>query len=200
MSIRAKMVTDLTPLDDIQTYIGNSIQVVGRMAERAASKTLSGAKRELGVQPGPTGTPGRKIEWTGGTGGLQHTAYFASNGFGGGIPYRRSGGLAKAWRGIIKTENKVVTFTINNPSRAARFVYGSLALSNLTAAARFQQRFHKITGWIFAAPVVKKWMEEYQKNVIEGLNQAILEIGTPKFKRRGITPRLPKKKGRGSGR
>ena len=151
MGTRARMITNFEPLDDIQTYMGNSIQVVGIIAENAARKTLSGALRELGVQPGPTGTPERKIEWTT---PLQHTAYFASGGFGAGIPYRRTGGLAKKWKGEVIKAAKVITFLIRNPSRAARFVYGSLALSNLTTAARFQQRFHKITGWIFAAPIV----------------------------------------------
>lgn len=196
MSLRAKMRTDFTALDDAHTYMGNAMQVVEKVSKQAALKTFFGAQRELGVQPGPTGTPERKINWTGGTGGRQHKAYFASNGFGAGIPYVRSGGLSKKWRGDIKIEPAVVTFMISNPSRAARFVYGSLALSNLTAARRFQQQFHIDTGWLFAAPIVKKWMEEYRQLIVAGINEVIADIGTPQFKRWGITPRLPKRKGR----
>jgi len=194
MAIRARHITNFDALDDIDTFLGNLKKVVIKIAgEEAATKPLAGAKAELGQQPGPTGTPERKIEWTT---RRQQNAYFASNGFGAGIPYKRSGGLAAAW--ITKTEstNDWFKFRIYNPLPSARFVYGSLALSDVSRAARFQQRFHKITGWPLAVIIVLKWMEVYEENLIDSLNDIIDDIGTTRFKRRGITPRLPKKKGK----
>ena len=77
---------------------------------------------------------------------------------------------------------------VENPKRAARFVYGSLA-KNPQAAARFQQRFHAITGWPLASPIVNEWIGVAQDLFRVRLGDKIVALGVT-VKRRAITPRL----------
>jgi hypothetical protein len=67
----------------------------------------------------------------------QRRAYFATNGFHHGIPYKRTGGLLRAWK-VIPTplSDKGFGVTIMNDNPAAPFVIGNR-----------QQRMHRRTGW-----------------------------------------------------
>ena len=67
----------------------------------------------------------------------QRMAFFASNGFGGGIPYRRSGNLALRW--FVDYVNGEVV--IVNKAKYAKYVYGTFR------KLKPRQRFHQITGW-----------------------------------------------------
>jgi hypothetical protein len=62
------------------------------------------------------------------------------------IPYKRSGRLARSWGYGLKNVTKGVKFFFKNPTRIAKYVYGS-ASKVVTNARKFQQRFHAITGW-----------------------------------------------------
>lgn len=80
--------------------------------------------------PGPVKKP---IRWTS---KKQRRAYFATKGFGKGIPYRRTGGLANDWR-VVRTGNQYEsTLTFSNANPYLPYVIG-----------RWQQGFHKNTGW-----------------------------------------------------
>jgi hypothetical protein len=191
MAIKAQITSNLDWLDDAIAVMEELPAVIAIAGDEALSDIEDDFLRELQQEPGPTGTPKRKIKWTT---RLQQQAYFASNGFGGGIPTKRTGKLAAAWKITGKLVGKSWVVLVSNPAKAARFVYGSLAISNVARAARFQQGFHATTGWKLAAPIVIKWFEEYQKRFQANMNILIGEMGTPKFKRRGITPRLSKRR------
>ena len=196
MAITARMTSNLDWLNDaivVMQDVSHFIEIAG---DEAMSDIEEEFLAELQEEPGPTGTPGRKIEWTTHPqhGNLQQRAYFASNGFGGGIPTKRTGKLAAAWKIIGKLVGNEWVILVLNPARAARFVYGSLAISNVARAVRFQQKFHAITGWKPAAPIVIRWFGRYQERFEVNINTLIGELGTPAFKQRGITPRLPKRK------
>lgn len=62
----------------------------------------------------------------------QRRAYFASNGFGKGIPYQRRGDLGNRWRESVFKN----VFTFRNTARYASFVIGD-----------DQEPFHNDTGW-----------------------------------------------------
>jgi hypothetical protein len=67
----------------------------------------------------------------------QKAAYFATNGFGRGIPSPRTGTLKESWEVRTRIESDASgEFTIENSAPAARYVIG-----------KDQQRFHAITGW-----------------------------------------------------
>lgn len=197
MSMRARMETNLTWLAHTRAFMVDLPVAVELSGDDAFEQARGAFLQDLRYQPGPTGTPERHIEWTS---YWQQQAYFASNGFGGGIPTIRTGKLAKDW--TLKSVAKRKWFglggrwevSVENPNTAARFVYGSLALHNPKAAERFQQRFHQITGWPTMVYQVLDWFELLQEQFTGNMNILIDEIGTPKFKQRGFTPRLPKRR------
>ncbi len=67
----------------------------------------------------------------------QRKAYFASNGFGKGIPYRRTGELANNWRVDRGTTPFGGSLQIINKTSYAQYVQGDR-----------QQGFHQDTGWV----------------------------------------------------
>lgn len=83
----------------------------------------------------------RPINWTS---SRQQKAYFASNGFGNGIPYDRSGQLESGWYvdATKAKQRQVYSFTIGNDAPYASFVYGGF-----TSNDDFQQVFHWISKW-----------------------------------------------------
>lgn len=82
--------------------------------------------------------PNRKIEWTS---EKQRRAYFATDGFGNGIPYRRKGNSSKGWRVFGVRTASGAQVIVRNEWDKAKFVYGQFT----TQAP--QQGFHDITGW-----------------------------------------------------
>ena len=89
----------------------------------------------LAIEPGPVVYP---IQWTS---EKQRRAFFAIDGFGHGIPYKRTGGLNKSWHVEFDTSKFVIT--VGNTAPAAKFVVGE-----------HRQPFHKNTGWLDAPPVI----------------------------------------------
>lgn len=73
----------------------------------------------------------------------QRRAYFASDGFGGGIPYQRTGDLTDAWT-YTESDSNWTSVTIFNPLDQASFVVGDN-----------QQRGHIADGWRHYLDVVK---------------------------------------------
>jgi hypothetical protein len=71
----------------------------------------------------------------------QKRAYFATDGFGHGIPYQRSGKLLQAWKSFITLSGISASIGIVNTAPAAKFVYGT------NSAILPQQFFHFVTGW-----------------------------------------------------
>jgi hypothetical protein len=66
----------------------------------------------------------------------QRRAFFATNGFGGGIPYRRTRNLQKSWVFAIDEYPNGEEVSIGNTADYARYVIGAE-----------QQPFHSNTGW-----------------------------------------------------
>lgn len=119
-------------------------EILDNVVDALAPTALSALQR----QPG---TAVRPRDWQS---ERQRRAYFATNGFGAGIPYRRTGKLAASWEMYAKDG----TIVISNPSPIAKYVYGSLA-QNRAAALRFQQRAHAKTGWQQATDTVREFLD-----------------------------------------
>jgi len=69
----------------------------------------------------------------------QRKAYFASNGFGGGIPSRRTGAVNRGWQASVDPYRK----TVFNRLNYARYVMGAR-----------QQMGHAVDGWRKVAKVI----------------------------------------------
>lgn len=113
------------------------------------------AERELTPYPG---APKRPIRWKS---QRQRRAYFASNGFGRGIPSRRTNKLKKSWRFVyrpLRERGGDASLTIENTDPKARFVIGAN-----------QQPFHADTGWIRLdrSPVIPKLQKDLTSDLSE---------------------------------
>lgn len=86
----------------------------------------------------------------------QMRAFFATNGFGGGIPTRRTGALIRAWRVLTKFSVDGGEIIAENTSPHADFVQGDRA-----------QMMHLDTGWPQAAPIYAKYLPVYEDALIE---------------------------------
>lgn len=85
----------------------------------------------FGGDPGAVKYP---IEWQT---EKQRRAFFATDGFGQGIPTKRTGQLEDSWVVIVGYQLRTNLITLRNPKSYAQFVYPGSR----------QQRFHRNTGW-----------------------------------------------------
>lgn len=84
----------------------------------------------------------------------QRRAYFATNGFGKGIPYVRSGDLERGWRVVVGTG---ATLLVENSADYASYVQGD-----------DQQLMHTDSGWPYAPKIINDFVDEYEDAVING--------------------------------
>jgi len=173
------------PFSELMVFTSRFDELMLEAGQETAAEITPGVLAELEVQP-PERTGETEVDWTS---ERQRRAYFATDGFGAGIPYKRTGGLARAWRIIteIVGEGKF-RLMVENPAKAARFVYGSLA-RDIGQAKRFQQRFHIQQGWLTASPIVHKWIDLAQELFQANMDKKIVALGI-KLRKRAITPRL----------
>lgn len=132
---------------DFEKFAQAAPDLFARKVPSAARRVTRFAKATLrGLTPGPVHRP---IRWTPaasqnkppntrwGYYSKQKAAYFATNGFGRGIPSQRSGKLESDWTVTTKLETDASgVFAIENQASYAQFVVGV-----------DQQGFHAITGW-----------------------------------------------------
>ncbi len=114
--------------------------------QRVATKALA----ELRAQPG---RPKYPIRWKT---ERQRRAYFATDGFGGGIPSRRSGAVSRGWQWGFTSDGNTGTVEIFNDVPYTRFVQGDDA-----------QPFHLDTGWPQAAKIATRTEEELTDALIK---------------------------------
>lgn len=76
----------------------------------------------------------------------QRAAFFATDGFGHGIPYKRTGKMVAAWRTDITVNDAVIVFSVSNTDPKEKYVTG-----------KRQQRMHAASGWILHANVFNAW-------------------------------------------
>lgn len=114
---------------DLSTRAKRQVRVELQTAVKPALQKQ--ADKTFGTDPGPVKKP---IDWTT---VKQRAAFFASNGFGNGIPYTRSDALRTSWIVEVSSHVQRDLIRLYNPKSYAKYVYPSLN----------QQRFHAATGW-----------------------------------------------------
>lgn len=145
MSIRTTANFSTSPLDAFTDALDDFNTIVEQTAQETVNAYREPIKQRLGEIPGPVKLP---VEWTS---ERQRRAYFATDGFGNGIPYRRTNDLPQGWEVYAIVEAGTVAMIIRNPSKAAKFVYGPLGASS---NPNFKQAMHRNTGWLDAKPIV----------------------------------------------
>jgi len=142
------------------TKIGEAIPNVTNADIQAA---LEAAQAEL-QQPGkPISYP---VHWDS---EKQRRAYFATDGFGAGIPYKRTGQYGAGWQVKQTGSGTAREFTISNRVAYAKFVGG-------TAYGKDQSNIHK-GRWQLAQEVVRGHVEAGLTKVRQDVHDAVQSGG-----------------------
>ena len=192
---RAQFETDFTPLEDMVALVEEQALAIQLAGEETAAITLPALIEDLRTEPPPSQPGNFRDNVT----SLKQLRYVMANIIKKGpdgkpLPYQRTHKASQSWNAQAIVSGDSFDFAVTSTFPQSRFLGGSLALSNLVAAARFQQKFHEVTGWQLYAETVRIWFELAQEDFANNLNELIGEIGTPKFRQRGFTPRLSKKR------
>ena len=174
--IRYKVETISNPIKALTKFVGSFDDTAYDVFEEAYNEVESPFLDALMQKPGPAKKP---IDWTT---DKQQAAYFASDGFGGGIPTHRTGALSDAWTVTISRAGNQFLFVAENPLPASKFLFGSLA-KNRKRALRYQQRFHANTGWPVATDIVQEWTQKF----VELYQEKLSAIGVAEINRRAFT-------------
>lgn len=113
---------------------------------RLANKAL----RAITTRPGPAVKP---IEWSS---ERQRRAFFATRGFGKGIPTKRTNELLDAWRVTFTKDGEGGIIALENPISYMRFVQGDQV-----------QQFHLNTGYVQVDDVTDDFLKEAEDVVVE---------------------------------
>lgn len=148
---------DYTPdfFDGLINAIDGAPAAIDAYAERAVLPVVETfVSQHLGVTPGPVVYP---IEWTPsrhpedadkppntawGYYSRQKAAFFATDGFGRGIPTQRTNTMIEAWNVYLDRESGA--FVVENPVAYTPYVQGT-----------WQQQYHGTTGWQNAGNVLQ---------------------------------------------
>jgi len=115
----------------------------------------------------------------------QRRAFFATDGFGGGIPYQRTGALQSSW--VMEKTGGGAQFVVivRNPTSYAKYVVGSLSKTN---PGGFMQEMHKASGYIPAYKPVNYWLDVLWKTYTDNMfNRLGGVIGTSAPRTRAFT-------------
>jgi hypothetical protein len=148
--INVTITVDADILDALGEQVRRAPALVKGAVRRQVNKERQRLRAELKVTPGPPKYP---LRWKS---EKQRRAFFATNGFGKGIPYQRTGKMVDAWD--LQTVNLPDGLEISavNETAYARFVIGDDA-----------QPFHLDTGWRQAAPTLANSRARLENDLIE---------------------------------
>lgn len=130
-------------LAQIEINIRNLPGALHNALQGQQGKLANDALRKLTLVPG---RPVYPIRWKS---LRQRRAYFASGGFGRGIPTRRTYKLLQGWKVVYQQTATGGMVTLSNPIPYMRFVQGDEA-----------QPFHLDTGWVQRADVIDDFLKE----------------------------------------
>lgn len=160
--IRSELTGRIRAIDDLEAYLDSFNSIAAEEFQTVFPPIQKAALSELETEPGPVRKP---IVWTS---DKQRKAFFATDGFGSGIPYRRSGALSRSWQFDGSAQAGEINARIQNTNPASQFVYGSLAQSN---PGRFQQQMHINTGWQRAYDTVHYWLNALKEDYTAAMRE-----------------------------
>lgn len=161
--IRTEVVVKANALHALNALIAAYPELVQDAAETAWKRVEPSFRHDLEYTPPPPRYP---IQWQS---ERQRRAFFATNGFGGGIPYRRTGRVSKAWKFRIVTDEGGIAFTVENTAPYAPYVLGHLRPGGRDP----QQRMHKATGWKNMSPTIAFFADAAREETVRDLDRLL---------------------------
>lgn len=140
--IRVSVTVDLSPLTLIRERAQKMPGLLNTVSKRRVRSLRTRMKARFRIEPGPVKYP---IKWKT---RKQQRAFFATNGFGQGIPTRRTGAYSEAFDVVLDSTDSGGILRVTNDNPAAQFIGGI-----------HQQPFHAITGWELIDDVVAEFTE-----------------------------------------
>jgi len=169
--ITARWRIDAAPLDGLEDFMVQVDERVAFVGERVRNLIEPQLMDELRAKPGKVKYP---IQWTS---EKQRRAFFATNGFGRGIPTVRSNKMVNGWILDTRAAKGRFTLVVRNPFDYAKYVVGAIDFRSRNNALKSKQKFHDNTGWQDAVDTVSFWFEAarelYQKEIVAALNRAV---------------------------
>ncbi len=151
---RASLAVDADILAALRDAAQDAPRTVRLFVERTVKGDLERDLDALRYTPPPPHFPRGQFPWKT---ERQRRAFFATNGFGGGIPYRRkSPGIAAKWKVVVNLTTKSGAISAENDARAAPFVY-----------APHQQPFHA-GRWPDPDRILLDALAHAESNLIDG--------------------------------
>lgn len=153
-SVEITVPTDI--IDAINQQIADSPGLMQTAFNRASSRLRSRWRDALRVEP-PSAQNFYPIHWQS---AKQRRAFFATNGFGGGIPHIRTHDLSKGWQVDITDLGAGGEINVYNESDAADYVYGD----------QRQLMFDGSTGgipWLEPDLINAQYLEEAEEVLIQ---------------------------------
>lgn len=129
----------------------------GLMNQVYLKRTLKPRQQLLNRLRQSAGKPHYPLRWAS---DRQRKKYFASRGFGEGIPYVRTEDTANAWQVQLRRLGDRDALSVINPEPHSIYLYGD-------ALGFHQQPFHKDTGWVNANDEVANYQPIFEGAVIE---------------------------------
>lgn len=160
-----KTTLDLAAMQRQLDLLDKSPAILSEVVLDVASENEAAILDDLSFVPGPVSRP---VEWET---PRQMRAFFATDGFGGGIPHRRKAQKPMGWEVQLETRGAITTIGIQNIWNAARYVFGNL----IGAPKGDQQKMHHNTGWQLAAPKVTRWFDELNDTIYKRYRERVKE-------------------------
>jgi hypothetical protein len=163
MPKRYALASDANTLPRLSELFERYPEIVADVAEEERQVIEPLVKNELGTIPPPVKKP---LVWNS---EKQRRAYYATNGFGHGIPYRRTGAMARGWFIDKLIDSDSVSIIIGNRIPESIFVYGPVGV---VGQRNTQQVMHNNTGWLQAEDTISFWVDAY----IDGITQRLTDV------------------------
>jgi hypothetical protein len=141
-------------MDAYIEILNNPIEFIGTVATRIAEKAKAGILSDFSQEPSE---PNRKIKFTS---AQQRKKVFAAR-----LHGPRSHALSQGWKVEVIPDAYISSIVITNPAPETIYVVG-----------KYQQRWHKETGWYYVPDLAAKWSIILIKEGNEELSQAWTEV------------------------
>lgn len=159
--IAVEIVPPTAVLNDIQATLQTSPRLMATAYKRNTSRLAQRWKAALGVEPPPAGQF-YPVRWKT---RKQQRAFFASNGFGRGIPSQRTHELSKGWKITVDAADKGGSIVVRNAAPEAAFVYGD-ELNEIERQPMFDASLGGIP-WLDPLEVNFKYADEANTVLVE---------------------------------
>jgi hypothetical protein len=169
VSLRIAANINTRPVDLFVDYLDAINDIVDDVGREVFEDYRPVVLQRLQADPGPVKYP---IQWTT---EKQRRAFFATNGFGQGIPTVRTGAIQEAWDMEMIHDPGAFRILIVNRNPKAKWLYGGLSLRS---NPRFQQQMHKNTGWEAAAPVIDIYLDAMRTEFVDRMRQELVDFAS----------------------